>query len=105
MAINSVNEYESSSYLFETPVIESQYLGVMVDRPIPKLIDDLSFTINETYNLRPDLLAFDLYENANLWWVFAQRNPNQLQDPLGDFTSGTTIYLPQKSTLAEVLGI
>ena len=42
----------------------------MVDRPIPKLIDDLSMTINETYNLRPDLLAYDLYENANLWWGF-----------------------------------
>jgi hypothetical protein len=76
----------------------------MVDRPIPKLIDDLSMTINETYNLRPDLLAFDLYEDASLWWVFAQRNPNQLQDPLFDFTTGTTIYLPQISTLKSVLG-
>lgn len=97
--------YNSSSQYFDTPVINNQYLGVLVDRPIPKLIDDLSMTINETYNLRPDLLAFDLYEDASLWWVFAQRNPNQLQDPLFDFTTGTTIYLPQLSTLKSVLGI
>ena len=96
--------YTSTSSYFDTPVISNQYLGVMVDRPIPKLIDDLSMTINETYNLRPDLLAYDLYENASLWWVFAQRNPNQLQDPLFDFTTGTTIYLPQIATLKSVLG-
>jgi hypothetical protein len=77
----------------------------MVNRPIPKLIDDLTLIINETYNLRPDLLAYDLYGDANLWWVFSQRNPNQLQDPLGDFVTGTTIYLPQESTLKSVLGI
>ena len=97
--------YTPSRFLFDTPVINSQYLGVMVDRPIPKLIDDLSMTINETYHLRPDLLAFDLYEDPNLWWVFAQRNPNQLQDPLFDFQTGTTIYLPQLPTLKTVLGI
>jgi alpha-L-fucosidase len=99
------NEYTSNSPYFDTPVINNQYLGVMVNRVIPKLVDDLSMTINETYNLRPDLLAFDLYGDASLWWVFAQRNPNQLQDPLGDFTTGTTIYLPQQSTLKSVLGI
>ena len=99
------NSYASTSPYFDTPIVQNQYLGVIVDRPIPKLIDDLSFTINETYNLRPDLLAFDLYGDSNLWWVFAQRNPNQLQDPLFDFTIGTTIYLPQEATLKSVLGI
>ena len=74
--------YQNTSPYFETPVINNQYLGLMIERPIPKLVDDLSMTINETYNLRPDLLAFDLYEDSNLWWVFAMRNPNQLPDPL-----------------------
>jgi hypothetical protein len=97
--------YESTSPYFDTPVINNQYLGLMIERPIPKLIDDLSMIINETYNLRPDLLAFDLYGDSNLWWVFAMRNPNQLPDPLFDFVTGTTIYLPQKSTLETVLGI
>ena len=97
--------YESTSPYFDTPVINNQYLGLMIEREIPKLVDDLSMTINETYNLRPDLLAFDLYGDSNLWWVFAMRNPNQLPDPLSDFVTGVTIYLPQKSTLETVLGI
>tara|TARA_R110002153_G_scaffold55792_13_gene154651 strand:- start:2164 stop:2469 length:306 start_codon:yes stop_codon:yes gene_type:complete len=99
------NIYTSSSPYFDTPVVNKTYLGVMVNRPIPKKVDDLLMTINETYNLRPDLLAYDLYKDAALWWVFAQRNPNQLQDPLGDFTTDTQIYLPQISTLKQVLGI
>ena len=76
----------------------------MVNRSIPKLVDDISFNITETYNLRPDLLAFDLYGESGLWWVFAQRNPNTLVDPLYDFTTGTKIYLPKQSTLKSVLG-
>ena len=95
--------YQSTSPYFQTPVT-GDYLGVMVNRSIPKLADDVRFTINETYNLRPDLLAYDLYGTPNLWWVFAQRNPNSLADPLLDFITGTKIYLPKKSTLKSVLG-
>lgn len=95
--------YQSTSPYFLTPV-NGEYLDVMVNRSIPKLADDIRFTINETYNLRPDLLAYDLYGTPNLWWVFAQRNPNSLTDPLLNFVTGTSIYLPKKSTLKSVLG-
>jgi hypothetical protein len=95
--------YQSTSPYFTTPVV-GEYLGLMVNRSIPKYADDIRFTINETYNLRPDLLAYDLYGTPNLWWVFAQRNPNSLTDPLLDFVTGTEIYLPKKSTLKSVLG-
>ena len=80
------------------------FLDVMVDRPIPRLADDLSFVINQTYQYRPDLLAFDLYQNANLWWVFYQRNPNSLTAPPLDFVAGKRIFLPKLSTLQETLG-
>lgn len=76
----------------------------MVNRAVPKLVDDQEFEITQTYNLRPDLLAFDLYGQASLWWVFANRNPNTLVDPLMDFTTGTIIYLPKASTLKSILG-
>jgi hypothetical protein len=81
------------------------YLDVMVNRPIPKLPDDLQFKINLTYQYRPDLLANDLYENSNLWWVFYQRNPNTLTAPPFDFKAETIIYLPKITTLNSVLGI
>jgi len=77
----------------------------MTNRPIPRQVDDILFKINTTYNLRPDLLAYDLYGTAGLWWVFAQRNPNTLPDPLGDFREGVQIYLPKIDTLKAALGI
>jgi hypothetical protein len=80
------------------------FLDVMVNRPIPKLVDDQYWQINLTYQYRPDLLAHDLYSNSNLWWVFYQRNPNTLSAPPLDFTSGTQIYLPKITTLQSVLG-
>ena len=81
------------------------FLDVMVNRAIPKLPDDQLFQINLTYQYRPDLLAFDLYSNASLWWVFYQRNPNTLTAPPTDFKSGVQIYLPKITTLQSALGI
>jgi len=39
-----------------------------------------------------------------LWWVFAQRNPNTLVDPLFDFKEGTSIRIPTLDTLRDALG-
>jgi hypothetical protein len=96
-------QYDSTSPYFETGYSQF-FLDTMVNRPIPKEDDDISFTINLTYQYRPDLLAFDLYGTATLWWVFYQRNPNTLQAPPLDFAVGTTIFLPKVSTLRSVLG-
>jgi hypothetical protein len=96
-------QYDSTSPYFETGYSQF-FLDTMVNRPIPKEDDDISFTINLTYQYRPDLLAFDLYGTATLWWVFYQRNPNTLQAPPLDFAVGTTIFLPKVATLRSVLG-
>jgi hypothetical protein len=95
--------YDSTSPYFETGYNQF-YLDVMTNRPIPKEDDDLQFTINNTYQYRPDLLAYDLYQTPSLWWVFYQRNPNTLQAPPLDFTIGKTIYLPKITTLKSALG-
>jgi alpha-L-fucosidase len=96
-------QYDSTSPYFETGYSQF-FLDTMVNRPIPKEDDDLTFTINTTYQYRPDLLAFDLYGIAGLWWVFYQRNPNTLQAPPMDFKVGTLIYLPKITTLKSALG-
>jgi hypothetical protein len=95
--------YTSTSPYFATGVTQF-YLDVMVNRPIPKLPDDLQFVINETYQYRPDMLSYDLYDTSTLWWVFYQRNPNTLQAPPLDFKVGTVIYLPKITTLKSALG-
>ena len=96
-------QYDATSPYYETGYSQF-FLDVMVNRPIPKENDDLTFTINTTYQYRPDLLAFDLYGNAGLWWVFYQRNPNTLTAPPMDFKVGTLIYLPKMTTLKTALG-
>lgn len=95
--------YTSTSPYFLTPYTQF-YLDNMVDRPIPRESDDVYFKINQTYQYRPDLLAFDLYQQSGLWWVFYQRNPNTLTAPPWDFTIGTNIYLPKITTLRSALG-
>ncbi len=95
--------YSSTSPYYTTGYSQF-FLDVMINRPIPKQNDDQLFTINRTYEYRPDLLAFDLYDNAGLWWVFYQRNPNTLQKPPLDFKVDTVIYLPKITTLRSVLG-
>lgn len=98
-----MKKYSSKSPYASTKVTGS-YLGPMQDRTIPKYGDDTVFTINKTYEFRPDLLAHDLYGDSKLWWVFAQRNPNALVNPLLDFAEGTTIRVPKLDTLKKVLG-
>jgi hypothetical protein len=96
-------QYDATSPYYTTGYTQF-YLDTMTNRPIPKETDDVLFQINQTYQYRPDLLAFDLYDNAGLWWVFYQRNPNTLQAPPLDFKAGTQIYLPKIATLRATLG-
>lgn len=95
--------YTSTSPYFTTGYNQF-YLDVMNNRPIPREADDVFFTINQTYRYRPDLLAYDLYQQPGLWWVFYQRNPNTLTAPPWDFDTGRQIYIPKIGTLRTVLG-
>jgi hypothetical protein len=99
------NIYPATSPYFNTTA-NNKFLDVMKYRPIPKNTSDVYFTITQVYEYRPDLLAYDLYGDSRLWWVFADRNPNKLsKDPYFDFVAGLEIYIPQSSTLQQVLGI
>lgn len=96
-------QYDATSPYYLTQYSQF-FLDTMVNRPIPQQSDDQQFTINLTYQYRPDLLAYDLYGTATLWWVFYQRNPNTLTKPPLDFKVGTKIYLPKEATLKSTLG-
>jgi hypothetical protein len=103
MANSTTVNYPATSAYYNTS-INLYYLDFMVNRPIPKLNDDIAVQLNKTYEYRPDLLAYDLYETPTLWWVFYQRNPNVLTAPPLDFKAGIEIYLPKIDTLRSVLG-
>ena len=97
--------YPQTSPYYRTSVYQNQFLDIMINRPIPGNALDQYWEISQTYQYRPDLLAFDLYNDSRLWWVFAQRNPNTLKDPLFDFVAGTSIYIPQLTPLKTALGL
>ena len=67
-------------------------------------MDDPLYTIEPQYHHRPDLLAYDMYRDHKLWWIFAQRNMDVMEDPIYDLTAGKQIYLPQKEKVFELLG-
>ncbi len=96
-------KYSNSSPWFKTSITQG-YLDVLTIRPVSAEPDDFLYTIEPQYTYRPDLLAYDLYEDASLWWVFTQRNLDVLQDPIWDFVPGTQIYLPKNGSLKEILG-
>ena len=98
-----------ATYSKNSPYANTQqnnfYLDLLEIRPVPAESDDFRYVIENQYRHRPDLLAYDTYGSAKLWWVFIQRNMSVLKDPIYDFEPGIVIYLPKKTNLQKFLGI
>ena len=99
----------SSLYTSKSPYylssVNQSYLDVMTLRQIQSVKDDVYYEVGTKYENRPDLLAYDIYGDSNLWWVFAVRNKDILKDPVYDLVAGIKIYVPKLSTLRSNLGI
>ena len=96
--------YSKSSPYFKTDQ-KSNYLDIMNIRDIPSLKNDTQITLTSQYKHRPDLLAFDIYQNEQLWWVFAMRNKDIIRDPIYDMIPGIKIFIPQLTTINRTLGL
>ena len=96
--------YNKTSPYYSTTATNG-YLDVINFRDIPAQADDILFEVPKNYEYRPDLLAYDLYGDSNLWWVFSVRNPSVIKDPVYGMSSGTKIYLPKITPLKASLGI
>lgn len=81
------------------------FLDIWKSKTIPADVTDARYQIDPPYNFRPDLLAYDMYGDANLWWVFAVRNPNVLTDPVFGFIAPKIIYVPSKTVVYTALGL
>jgi hypothetical protein len=95
--------YNKTSPYYNTLIVNN-YLDVINFRDIPKEKDDIQFKLTATYEHRPDLLAYDLYKDHRLWWVFAVRNKSVIKDPIFDMVAGVNIYLPKATKLQKVIG-
>lgn len=97
--------HRKDSFLRNTAVGEGWYLGI---NKLPKLSSsqyDEDYLITADYHQRPDKLAYAIYENTRLWWVFALRNPDILKDPIRDFAAGTSIKLPSAESIKKLTGV
>ena len=97
-------KYSQTSPYFETQQLNNS-LDILNPRTITAEADDQEITLNATYAYRPDLLAFDLYGTPRLWWVFAQRNPDVIEDPIYDFEAGVSIQVPKPANIRSDLGV
>jgi hypothetical protein len=88
---------EDSQYA-KTRIVDD-YLDVLNLPSVPQRADDEYYTIENKYDKRPDLLAYDLYGSTRLWWVFIVRNMDLFDDPIEDFTAGTIIRLPSSDAI------
>ena len=86
------NSKDSSQYLI-TP-IKNWYLDLWEPRVVPANDFDKIVRIPPSFDQRPDLMSQEEYGTPRLWWVFAMRNPDLINDPIQDFVSGLEIYIP-----------
>lgn len=93
--------YPKDSFYKKTP-IRSWYLDIWENISIPESGNDIDIIIPSNFHLRPDLAAYNFYNNSRLWFVFALRNKNILKDPIFDFRSGTTIIVPPKNLISNI---
>ena len=87
--------YRTDSVYRNTDIINNQYLDLLnVSNIEVENTATTSVKLEAKYDEKPDLLAYDLYGNSKLWWVFALFNQDKLKDPILDFKSGITITVP-----------
>lgn len=98
-----------TTYNKASPYAKTAYWGNALDIAdiphIPAAETDVLYQIDSIYENRPDLLAYDLYGDSALWWIFAVRNPGIIKDPIFDFVPGTIIYVPKKESVISALGL
>lgn len=95
--------YRKDSFLSRAEPINNIFLGMNTLPTITKTVKDEVYIIGHGYDERPDLLAHQLYGNTRLWWVFAIRNPDVLEDPIRDFKAGTEIILPSEESVQNLI--
>lgn len=93
----------SPYYGTEQTVKYLDYLDYWAGITIPPNSNDVLLILDSKHSKRPDLLSYDLYGTAQLWWVFMVRNPDVIKDPIYDFVTGITIYAPSKDNLKRFI--
>ena len=100
----ATTKYNSTSPYYTTPQTTST-LDIWNPRSIPAHATDKTLIIDKIYHNKPHLLAYDLYQDSKLWWVFAMRNKDIIKDPIYDMITGITIQINSKEALSGILNV
>jgi len=111
MASSAITTIQSANYLpsspyYNTPQVNVDnlpYLDFWSQVFVRPNNSDTLMTLDPMYQYRADLLSYSLYGTPQLWWVFMLRNPNIIKDPIWDFVTGITIYVPTRTSLSGYL--
>lgn len=87
-------KYKNTSMYKNTPITDN-YLGLYEPVFEPNLEIYNTITLSSKYDKRPDLLAYELYGQSELWWIFVLYNRDIITDPIFDFVSGLEIKIPK----------
>ena len=98
-----ISEYSGDSFYANTKTTDF-YLDAWNDDINLSTTGDTTVEIHSKYNLRPDLMAFDIFGSPNYWWVFALKNKDKLIDPVEDFKTGLIITIPSKNGIRSLIG-
>lgn len=89
--------YEKQSKSYDRRCLETHYFF-----DIPFSDNDIFLEVDSNYENRLDKVAYDYYNNVNLWWVIVQASDikNPLYVPIG-----TILRIPPFSTLFYIKGL
>ena len=88
--------YDSKTVYEGVECLPTNYL-----REVTFNIKDQYIPVNTRYENRLDLVAYDYYNNVNLWWFIALAS--DIRNPL-DVPEGTTLRIPPLTTLYTYQG-
>ena len=94
--------YNNNS-LYYTTNQNTWRLSLWNARDIPVMSSDQVLVLDQVYQYKPDLLAYDLYGSSRLFWVFMMRNKDLIFDPIYDMVAGMTLLVPTKDSLTSLL--
>jgi hypothetical protein len=98
---NSVNYYDQKSYLKNTP-FKNFYLDT-ASLPSVRTSNGETVMVPPECENRIDLFSYKMYGSSRLWWIIALANADVIKDPIWDFRSGITVFVPRDTVLLEKL--
>lgn len=102
MPVQGYNPFYTASSPYRVTPITQNFMAYYVHRRIVPQENDILATMDQhVYVGRPDLLASDVYDDPDLWWVFGVRNG--WEDPIHDLKLGIQVYIPQINYLRSIL--